>query len=161
MLELQALGSLDLRAGDEPIRAVLVRPKEAALLAFLVLDRPGVFHHFNALSAFFWPDLEPDPAREALSRSLEFLAEELPDGILAGLGNGRVGVVLRDVRCDVFAFEDAVAAGQWDRALTLYGGELLDGLVVPGSDGFHRWLEGERERLRRLEGRARGAADSG
>lgn len=155
MLEIRALGGLDVRDSAEPSTSILDRPEAAALLAYLVLGLPGVAHPRDELAGLFWPDLDPADARDTLERTLDFLREELPDGLIEAHGAGLVGIIPRRVHCDVYAFEDAVAAERWEEALELYRGDLLEGLEVPGSDGFHRWLEAEREWMRGLAELAR------
>jgi tetratricopeptide (TPR) repeat protein len=59
------------------------------------------------------------------------------------------------VEVDVLLFEQLVAEGSLDsleRAMSLYRGELLQGLAAQGPQpsAFEEWLAGERERLREL-----------
>lgn len=150
MLELRALGTLELRGSRETLEPILTRPKRAAVLAYLVLDRPGLFHHSDSLAAMFWPGLDTPGAHDALDRELAALSRELPDGVITARPGGRVGVAMRTVRCDVHDFEDHVAAGRWSEALALYRGDLLEGMTLPATDGFRDWLEDERKRLRLL-----------
>lgn len=150
MLELWALGTLELRGSREPLEPILARPKRAAVLAYLVLDRPGLFHRDDSLAAMFWPGLDAPAAHDALDRELAALRRELPDGVITARDGGRVGIAMKSVRCDVHDFEDHVAAGRWAEALALYRGDLLEGLTLPETDGFSNWLEEERKRLRLL-----------
>ncbi len=154
MLELQALGPLDLRGEAGPLRPVLAQPKRAALLAYLILARPRGYHRRDTLLALFWPELDEHGARNALSQSLYFLRRALPDGTLLTRGAEEVGVDRERVGSDVAAFEEAVAEERWADALELYRGELLAGLHVAGAAGFERWLEVERERLHELAAEA-------
>ena len=48
---------------------------------------------------------------------------------------------------DVCAFRQAFAAGEWERALSLYRGPLLEGVRPHRLPEFERWLEAERENL--------------
>jgi DNA-binding SARP family transcriptional activator len=150
MLELWALGTLELKGTTDSLEPILARPKRAAVLAYLVLDRPGLFHRHRSLAAMFWPGMDTPAAHDALDRELAALRRELPDGVITDRDGGRVGVAMRSVRCDVHDFEDHVAAGRWAEALALYRGDLLDGLTLPETDGFRDWLAEERKRLRLL-----------
>jgi TolB-like protein/Tfp pilus assembly protein PilF len=58
------------------------------------------------------------------------------------------------VACDVLAFEDAIAAGELERAIGLYTGPFLDGFHLPGASEFEHWADGERDRLRRSYARS-------
>jgi DNA-binding SARP family transcriptional activator len=158
MIVMQAFGSFDLHDDGESLHGVLSQPKRAALLAYLVLARPGELQRRDALLALFWPELDQARGRNALSQSLTFLRRGLPDGVLVTRGSEEVGVNAHRVRCDAVEFEAAVAGGRWEEALELYRGPLLEGLHVGGAPEFVRWLDLERERLREL---ASGAAWSG
>ncbi len=155
MVELQALGPLELRDDDGSLASVLTQPKRAALLVYLALARPRGFHRRDSLLALFWPELDDAHARNALSQALTFLRRELPEGVLVTRGSDEVGLDPERVNCDVVEFEDAVDGDRWDQALMLYRGELLAGLHVADAPGFERWLDAERDRLRE---RASGAA---
>lgn len=155
MIVMQAFGSFDLRDDGESLRAVLSQTKRSALLAYLVLARPGELHRRDALLALFWSELDHARARNALSQSLTFLRRGLPHGVLVTRGSEEVGVDGDQLRCDVVAFEAAVADGRWADALELYHGPLLEGLHVAGAPEFMDWLDLERERLREM---ASGAA---
>lgn len=158
MLEIRAFGGLDVRGSPEPFPPITARPKAAAVLAYLVLAQPGVTQRLDVLAALLWPDLDADRGHAELDRSLAFLRDELPEGVIEAHGGRLVGVVPKRVRCDVYAFEDAVAAGRWEEALELYRGELLEGFEVPGAEAFRRWLEAERDWMRGLAERAREGA---
>lgn len=149
MIVIRALGALEIRGSPEPLAAILADQEAAAVLAYLVLARPGITHHFDDLVRTFWPGLDPGPAMAALDRVLDLLQEQLPPGVLDLHGQDQVGVVPRLVSCDAYDFEDAVAAHRWRRALQLYRGPLLDGLDVAGAVGYHEWRDAERKRFRK------------
>ncbi len=149
MLTLKAFGALDFRdEACESVPALLAQPKRSALLAYLVLAHRGSFCRRDTLLALFWPELDEEGGRHALSQALSFLRRHLPEGVLTSRGTEEVGVDAARVRSDVRAFEDALAAEAWEEALTHYHGELLDGLHVAGSAPFTDWVDRERERLR-------------
>ena len=159
MIQLHTLGVLDLRgpSGHE-IRAVLQQPKRLGLLAYLSVATPRRFHRRDSLLALFWPELDQEHARAALRRSLYFLRAELGADVLAGRGEEEVGVSEETLWCDATALERALDAGDFERAVELYRGPLLDGLYVAGAASeYQDWLDGERTRLR---GRAAAAARS-
>jgi hypothetical protein len=52
------------------------------------------------------------------------------------------------LRTDLADVWTALRDGRPEDALARYGGELLPGLFPPDSDGFLRWLDGERTRLK-------------
>ena len=156
MIQFHTLGLLDLRGPNGEIRAVLQQPKRLGLLAYLSVSVPRRFHRRDMLLALFWPELDQEHARAALRRSLYFLRAQLGAEVIAGRGDEEIGVPEDALWCDTTALEQALSAGQAERALELYRGTLLDGLYVAGAASeYQDWLDGERTRLR---GRAAAAA---
>lgn len=150
MIELRILGSTDLGGPDgEELHAILAQPKRFALLAYLVIAKPRGFHRRDKLLGLFWPELDQERARGALRKALYFLRSGLGETVLVGRGDDEVGVGDGTLSCDVVAFENAVDAGEWEKALKLYRGDALEGFYVADSVGFEQWLELERMRLRR------------
>ena len=156
MIQLRTLGLLDLRSPEgQEIRTILQQPKRLGLLAYLSVATPRRFHRRDSLLALFWPDLDQEHARAALRRSLYFLRAELGADILAGRGDEEVGVAEEALWCDATALDRALDAGEFERAVELYRGPLLDGLYVSGSaPEYQEWLDRERNRLRTRAGAA-------
>jgi DNA-binding SARP family transcriptional activator/tetratricopeptide (TPR) repeat protein len=150
MTELHLLGSTDLQ-GPEPerFRPVLTQPKVLALLCYLALARPRGFHRRDTLLGMLWPELDQARGRGALRKAIYELRQAL--GADAILSRGAEEVRLNDavVSCDAVAFEEAVEAGELERAVGLYRGEFLTGFFLADGAGFEQWLEGERQRLAR------------
>ena len=159
MIQFHILGVLDLRTADgQELRSVLQQPKRVGVLAYLAVAAPRRFHRRDSLLALFWPELDQEHARAALRRALYFLRTELGAAAIGGRGEEEVGVAGEALWCDAVAFDEAIGAGNADRALALYRGTLLEGLHVAGaSSEFQDWLDRERTRLRRT---AAGAAAS-
>src|SRR5216684_1360938 len=121
MIRLQLLGTVDLKDSQgRELGSVLRRPKLLALLGYLSVARPQGFQRRDTLVALLWPELDHTHARNALSQAVHTLRR--------ALGH---------------------EAGQAERALELYRGGLLNGLHVSDVPEFERWLDEERERLRR------------
>lgn len=150
MIALRTLGALDLRNADgAELRSVLVQPKRTALLVYLAVAVPRGFHRRDSLLALFWPEQDAPHARSALRQALHGLRHTLGDDVLIARGDEEVGLDAAQCRCDVWAFERAMDAGDLERAVGLYGGPLLEGFFLRGAPGFERWVEIERDRLRR------------
>jgi TolB-like protein/DNA-binding SARP family transcriptional activator len=150
MIRLRTLGVLDLRSSDgQELRAVLAQPKRVALLAYLALSTPRRCHRRDSLLPLFWPDLDDDHARDALSQAVRFLRRSLGDGVLLSRHGDELELDWQDLWCDAVAFEEALDAGRRVDALDLYRGQLLDGFHVANAPDFERWLSGERDRLAR------------
>jgi DNA-binding SARP family transcriptional activator len=150
MIELRTFGTLDLRAGDEGkrVQSLVARPKRIGLLAYLILARPRGPQRRDALFAVFWPEASIDQARAALNQALYVLRKVLGDEVIETDGKDEVGVNLSQVTCDAIAFDEAMAAGRHEDALSLYHGDLLAGFHLSEAPEFERWLDDERVRLR-------------
>ncbi len=149
MLRLRAFGALDLRdAEGRPLSAVLAQPKRAALLSYLAGSHPGELHRRDALLALLWPELDQEHGRKALSQALSFLRREVGAEVVVARGHDELGVDPARVWCDVVAFQEALGRRDWEGALGLYRGELLDGLHVTEAAPFVDWVDRERVRLR-------------
>jgi serine/threonine-protein kinase len=146
MIRLRALGTVDLRGDDGgEIRSVLMQPKRLALFAYLALARPRGFHRRDTLISVFWLDQPPERARPALNQAVYALRRSLGADALVGRGADELAVASERVECDLWELEAALAAGDPARAVELYRGELLTGLVVPDAGELERWLDNERK----------------
>src|SRR2546428_3228153 len=149
MIRLQALGALGLSGpGETELRSVLAQPKRLALLVYLAVASPRVFHRRDKLLAVFWPELDEEHARGALSRAVYYLRRELGDGTIVSRGGEELGVARDLLWCDAVAFEEALDAARLQKAMELYRGHLLESFFVSGAAEFERWLEAERARLK-------------
>ncbi|MDB4871675.1 MAG: transcriptional activator protein [Gemmatimonadales bacterium] len=147
MVRLRTLGAIDIRDTDgKECRALLSQPKRVALMVFLALGSPRGPHRRDELLAMFWPDLDTEHARNALSQSAHFLRRSLGENAIIN-HNGDELALAKDVWCDAMAFEDALTAGRAVEALELYRGDLLEGFHVGNAADFERWLGAERSRL--------------
>ncbi len=149
MIEFRTLGSLDLtRVDGASLSAVVTHPKRIAVLTYLALATPRGFHCRDTLIGLFWPELDQEHARHALRQMLYALRQHLGDDAIMRRGDEGVALSESHVWCDAVACEAAMDAGQHERVLELYRGDLLRGLYVSEAPEFERWLEDERVRLR-------------
>lgn len=150
MFHLQLLGTLQLVASDGAVvRPVLMQPKRLALLAYLTVGAPDGVYRRDALLALFWPESTEAEARRALRQALHYLRRLLGHTVIANCGNGQIALTPDALWCDVVAFRRAMEAGEAERALALYRGDLLTGFSIAGiSLELERWLEEERAALR-------------
>ena len=118
-----------------------------ALLSLLVIA-PHRTAARGQLITLLWPDVSIDTGRNRLNTCVHQLRSTLGKEALVSIGDDlRLDPAL--VSCDVWAFEDAVRANDSSRAVTLYGGPLLDAFYLPGSVEFERRIDRERDRLQR------------
>jgi hypothetical protein len=95
----------------------------------------------DKLQAILWADSDSSRAGASLSQTLYGLRQDLgsPD-VVRAVGPTLVldaGLVGSDLR----RFEDAVSAGDWLRAISLYGGPFLEGFYLKDAPEFERWLD--------------------
>ncbi len=149
MFELRVLGSLQLTAPDRrDVEGLAHQAKRAALLAYLAVATPRGTHRRDKILPLFWPELDQTRARAALNQAVYVLRAMLGEHAIIPRGDGALG--LTDlVWCDAAAFEEALDAGRPAEAMALYRGDLLDGFFISDAPQFERWLEAERERLKR------------
>jgi DNA-binding SARP family transcriptional activator/Flp pilus assembly protein TadD len=153
--ELNVLGTLALTdASGRSLDRILAQPKRLALLIYLVAAVPGGSHRRDPLRAMFWPDLERDHATRALRQALYFLRSHLPAGSLTSSASGDIGIARHSIACDAVRFGSLLDHGREEEALACYGGDLLPGFHLWGESDFDRWVDVERQRLRRRACRA-------
>ena len=137
---------------ETELEAVVRQPKRLALFLYLLLSERR-FHRRDSLLALFWPDHDDEHARAALRRSLHFLRAHLGPGAIETRGD-EVGVSADAAWCDAAAFREALRAGRHEDALTLYRGDLLEGLHIASAPDVGRWLDDARARQRQEAVRA-------
>lgn len=164
MLYVNTFGRLSVTDDGRPLAGAASQPRRLALLAMLACagDR-GLTR--DKLLAFFWPDADDERARRGLSQAIYALRQDLgSEEALSGTKDLRLNPEL--VTSDVGEFAAAVAASDWARAASRYGGPFLDGFHLPSAPEFERWAEEQRTAFAReytevLERLARDAAGRG
>lgn len=146
------LGSAELAGPNSAeLRAALVQPKRLALLTYLALASPRGFHRRDTLLALFWPESDDKRARHALRQAVHTLRRAIAPGVIVSRGDNDLGIGPSALWCDAWEFQDALDAGDTERALSLYRGDLLPGFFVPNAaPELEQWFETERGRLRSL-----------
>ncbi|TVR88820.1 MAG: hypothetical protein EA416_13080, partial [Trueperaceae bacterium] len=114
----------------------------AGLLGYVACSRRWVGR--DELVALFWPDRPEATARGNLR---PMLAKLVRDPLAVGFERERAGVRW-SVRSDLEEFLLARQECRWADAWKLVGGELLEGVWVPGAPEFYSWLEIERSGVR-------------
>lgn len=149
MIQFDMLGKVDLRGDDgRELSGLLRQPKRLALLAYLAAPSPGTWHRRDILLALFWPELDTARARTALRNALYVLRQSLGEDVVRSRGDEEVSIDPERLCTDLGVVWEALRDGRPDVALAHFGGELLPGLFPPDADGFQRWLDGERTRIR-------------
>jgi len=155
-IAIRLLGSVEMRdARGRELHSLPGQPKRFGLLAYLAIAQPRGFHSRDKLMGLFWPEATREQARHALSQALHVLRSELGEEAFRSRGDSDVAIDEALMSCDAGEFEQAVEDGEYEKALELYRGDLMEGLFVREAAEFERWLEDERTRLRE---KAAGAA---
>lgn len=115
----------------------------------------------DKLLLYFWPESDEERARHALTQTLYALRRDVGGAELL-VGSAQIRLASDVVTSDIGELEDALARGEYERAVSLYAGPFLDGVHLPGLIDFERWVDGERARIAGRVERAleRLAADS-
>ncbi|MEZ5832540.1 MAG: BTAD domain-containing putative transcriptional regulator [Dongiaceae bacterium] len=150
-IEILLLGAFQLRKGGAAID--LPGRRERALLAYLSMPA-GEARSRDKLAGMLWSERGDKQARDSLKQAVLRLRKALDGAGSDALQSAREFVTLDAVAVsiDVAQFEQLIRTGTPDsvaRAMTLYRGDLLDGLEVR-DPAFEEWLLMERQRLRDL-----------
>lgn len=152
MLRLKLLGGVSLESDIGVLRGPATQRHRLALLALLAASYPRSLSR-DKLTAWLWPERDNDHARNLLNQAVHALRRTIGEDAIVSVGD-EVHFDCGRLHCDVIAFENALSAGDYARAVRLYNGELLDGFFLSGAAEFERWVEGERQRFRRAYSRA-------
>lgn len=152
MFTLNLLGGAAFQGRNGPVAGRAAHRRRVALLAILSVARGRTVGR-ERIVGLLWPEQPAARARHLLSESLYVLRKELGADAFVSAGD-EVGLNGCVVRSDVEEFEEAIEAGELDRAAQLYRGPFLDGFFVADTPEFERWAEGERARLAHAHARA-------
>ncbi len=148
-LGLSLLGPLQVTCCTDASVAIALE-KGRALLGYLAME-PNRPHQRESLAELLWPEHGRDEALVNLRQVLYRLRLALTVGPhRAPLQIDRRSITFQTgpaCRLDVDEFILHLDAGQLERAIELYRGDLLEDVVAP-SEAYTEWLEGRRQRLR-------------
>ena len=147
MLFLRLLGGLSLCGNGSTLTGPATQRHRLALLALLASSRSRPQSR-DKLVAWLWPERDEEHARNLLNQSVHALRRAIGEAGIISVQD-ELHLDPAALTCDVVTFEDALAAGELERAIGLYTGPFLDGFHLPGASEFEHWADGERDRLRR------------
>ena len=146
MLRLHTLGATYLTGADgEPLAGAATQRRTLALLAVLSVADAGLSR--DKLVALLWPEADAERARHSLTQGLYAARRALrtEDLFLGGAADVRLNA--DRISVDVRELEEAVAAGDLERAVALHSGPFLDGFFLSGSPEFEQWVAAQRARI--------------
>ena len=152
MLVLRLLGGPSLCGNPSTLAGPAMQRHRLALLALLASSRFRPQSR-DKLVAWLWPERDVEHARNLLNQGVHALRRAIGEAAIVST-HDELRLDPAVVACDVVAFEDALAAGELERAIGLYTGPFLDGFHLPGASEFEHWAAGERDRLRRSYARS-------
>jgi TolB-like protein len=147
---LTLLGGFALESGDGKALTLPTR-KDRLLLAYLALSA-GKPQTRERLAGLLWGDRAETQARDSLKQALAGIRQAFRQADLDPVRADRESVMLAPEGVEVDAVEFArlaTDAQASEKAVTLYRGDLLDGIDGVSAE-FEEWLRPERERLRSL-----------
>ncbi|MGQ0812939.1 MAG: BTAD domain-containing putative transcriptional regulator [Gemmatimonadota bacterium] len=130
-----------------PLSGRAAQRHRIALLALLAVNRSRGLSR-DRLIGCLWPETSQERARHLLSDAIYRVNHAAGADVIVCSGE-EVRLDAQLAGSDVESFENAFDSADYETAITLYGGALLDGFFLPNSEPFELWLTAERERLRR------------
>ncbi|HEY2805864.1 MAG TPA: BTAD domain-containing putative transcriptional regulator [Gemmatimonadales bacterium] len=124
------------------------RRRKLALLAYLALSRRAVSREH--LVEMFWGEQDEQRARHSLSDALSELRGHLGADAIETRTTDLILGAKAALTIDARELASACERRDWVRAVSLYGGPFLQGLVVENSSSFEDWVTAERDRLAKL-----------
>jgi hypothetical protein len=141
---LKLLGGAVIQTGDTPLGGPAAHRHRLALLALLAVNGRPMSR--DKLVAFLWPERDTEHARNLLKTAVHELRKLLGENAILNIGD-QLSVDPAILRCDVAEFEAAVAAKDYVKAASLYGGPFLDGFFLKDASEFEHWVDAKRQRL--------------
>jgi DNA-binding SARP family transcriptional activator len=139
------LGRAAIRIGGDSLVRTGVWRRRMALLAILAAAGHRVVSR-ERLTGLLWPEANASVGLNRL-KQLKFAIRQAFDAdVFEAVGAG-VRLDRNQVTCDLWDFERALAGGDADGAVALYGGPFLDGFGLPGSAELDGWIDSERARF--------------
>ncbi len=146
MIELSALGPVDIRKDGSPPTGRSLHRKNLALLAYLGRS-PNRTRTRDHLVGVLWAEKEDQSARHSLRQAISDLKADLGDELFVTSSDA---VTLTDaVEFDFEQFETLRATEHWAEASRLIRGEFMEGFSVAGASALEDWLSHERATWRR------------
>jgi len=146
ILRLRTFGGLSLESDEGALNVAALQRRRLAILTLLAVARDRGVSRDKVL-AYLWPEGETERARHTLSQLIYALRRDLKADVVIGTAGEMLRLNRDVIRSDVAEFEDALDAGELERAVELYTGPFLDGWFIADAPEYERWAESERGRI--------------
>jgi DNA-binding SARP family transcriptional activator/TolB-like protein/Tfp pilus assembly protein PilF len=150
MIFFRLLGGARVEIDEDPAVGPAAQRRRLALLALLAAGEPRVSR--ERLIGLLWPETTEQRARHLLSESVYVIRKSLGEDLIQAEGE-HLHLNRTALRCDLWEFQGAVAAGDFESAVAAYAGPFLDGMNLDDAPEFEHWAETERARHARTHHR--------
>ena len=124
--------------------------KPLCMMAYLCVNLPLQLHTDTELAELLWPRLPLSRGQRRVDEAAQMLNRSFEDPIIEVTRYGEYRVIQPAVSVDLWIFRGGVRMQRYDDALTLYRGELLEGIDLPDAPEFMAWLGRQRTKYNRL-----------
>ncbi len=150
MIEIRVLGALDVRREDGRVADnLLAQPRPSALLAYLAVAGADRFVRRDSLASLFWAESAQEYARANLRKLVLIVRQALGKDVFQTRGDEELRLNPERVWSDAAEYATTLRNLDFDRAIELYRGSLLEGFSVEGASAFQEWLDTTRRLLAR------------
>jgi DNA-binding SARP family transcriptional activator len=158
MLRLQTFGGVTLSRGTENLTGAVTQRRRLAILVLLAATGDAGLSR-DKLVAYLWPESDGERARHVLNQLMYAQRRQVGgEGLFLGRKTLRLNPEL--IQSDVADFDQSIATGALEPAVSLYRGPFLDGFFLKDAPEFERWAEEQRARFaRRVTGALRQLAE--
>jgi len=139
------LGGVALEMEGVRVAGRACQRKRLALLGLLGAASGHRLSRDKVLS-YLWAEVDAHRARNALSQLLHGLKQQL--GVAVGANSDEIWLNNALIAVDVAQFRGAIAASDWNTAISLYGGPFLDGFFTKAGPDFEHWVDELRSGLK-------------
>ena len=141
------LGRLGIEGDSPELATLLGRRRLVALLAVVgASGTRGVSR--DTLLLYFWPESTASKARNSLNQALHAIRRDLGRDAILGTHDLRLNHDI--ITCDYAEFISAAETEQFERAISLHRGRLLEGFSLGNAPEWESWLAQERARETRV-----------
>ncbi len=148
MADIRFLGKPHMEGWERPATPEGWKP--FCLLAYLCLDLPVRLHTDTELARLLWPEVHRGLGQRKVDAAVTTLNRVHGATFIERTRYGEYEVVPSAVSIDVWAFRGGVRMRRREDALTLYRGDLLEGIDLPDAPQFMEWLDRQRRKYCRL-----------
>jgi len=148
-MRLKTFGALALVRDGAIVEGTRLQRRQLALLAVLAAGGAGGAGGVarEELLSIFWPDKEPELARQSLSQALTSSRRALGEEVVLESAKA-LHLNAASLPSDVADFSRALQAGDRAAAVAVYAGPFLESVYLTNAPEFERWAERTRAEIR-------------